>query len=244
MELLTSILFAAALAAGQATPSNQPAAAQASGTPDTDERVRVLKNFPNEIHRQRGADHAARGDWNDALREFTQAARYADKYSQHQISLMYWQGNGVQRDRALAYAWADLAAERLYPGLVVLREKMWLELDEAQRQRAVREGGALYDEYGDKVAKPRLAAVIARQNARVTGSRTGYVDGRLAAYGPGQGTTTVADRSTGYDTRAMYEPWRMDPARYWEVEDTAWKNGNVEVGPAQKDGAGPKPAEQ
>ncbi|RPE80024.1 sel1 repeat family protein [Vulcaniibacterium tengchongense] len=196
---------------------------------DYDRRTRLARTHPNELWRLYGGDAAAKGQWRDALRHFRRAARHADKYSQHRISLMYWHGVGVGRDRALAYAWADLAAERLYPGFVVLREKMWLELGRDERERALREGGALYAEFGDAAAKPRLQRAILKARSRTTGSRTGYTDGRLQVSGP----TGAAPGGPGdFDLSAIYADWRLDARAYWAVEDAIWKHGNVEVGPA------------
>jgi len=238
MELLTSILLTTAFVAGPTAPA--PGAIEAVVAPsdrmhaaDLDERTRKSVNFPNELHRLYGSESAARGDWDEALDQFTKAARYADKYSQHRISLMYWHGVGMPRDPALAYAWADLAAERMYPSFVVLREKMWLELDEAERERALREGEALYAQYGDKVAKPRLAAMILRQNTQITGTRTGSITSKLQMHAPTPGAFEPMAAS-GYEMRDMYASWRLDPERYWAVEDAIWKDGSVEVGPAGK----------
>lgn len=239
MELLTSILLTA-LAAGPAVPT--PDALDAVVAPsdrvhaaDLDERTRKANNFPNELYRLYGSESAAKGEWGDAMVHFTRAARYADKYSQHRISLMYWHGVGVPRDPALAYAWADLAAERMYPSFVVLREKMWLSLDDEQRTRALREGEALYAQYGDKVAKPRLAAVILRQNTQVTGSRTGSITSKLQTHAPQPGEIAPM-AATGPDMGDVYASWRLNPDRYWAVEDAIWKDGSVEVGPAGKAG--------
>jgi len=239
MEPLNAFLLAMALAAGPAAPSPEAQAAVVAPSDhmsarDLDERTRLAANFPNERYRLYASESAARGQWTDALRQFTLAARYADKYSQHRISLMYWHGVGVERDPALAYAWADLAAERMYPSFVVLREKMWLELDEAQRARALHEGAALYDQYGDAVAKPRLAAAIMRQKTQITGSRVGYTDGRLYVQAPGPGAYSASDTMGGFDLAPMYYAWRLDADRYWAVEDAIWKEGAVEVGPTRK----------
>ncbi len=132
-------------------------------------------------------------------------------------------------------------AERMYPNLVVLREKMWQALTQAERERAVAEGAALYDRFGDKVANPRLTAVIVRQNSEITGSRTGYVDGRLAVHAPGGGTASVQDKSSGVDVSAMYDAWRLNPERYWAVEDAAWKGERVNVGSVRKVDGGQTP---
>ena len=55
--------------------------------------------------------------------------RYADKYSQHYLSLMSWHGVGVPVDRVQAYIWSDLAAERGSKRLLAIREKMWARLE-------------------------------------------------------------------------------------------------------------------
>ncbi len=235
MEPLTSLLFAAAVAAGPAPASPEAVVATTDRMSFTaqDQAARLSSNFPNERFRMLGSESAADGDWDDALRLFTQAARYADKYSQHRISLMYWHGAGVARDPALAYAWADLAAERMYPSFVVLREKIWLALSAAEREKALREGEALYAQYGDKVAKPRLAAAILRQNTQVTGTRTGQINGQLSVHAPGSANVNQFD-GTSYRLTSMYADWRVNPEHYWAVEDAIWKDGAVDVGPAGK----------
>jgi hypothetical protein len=238
MELLATIALMLAASGQPAEPSPTPGPEAAvladtdrMGARDYDERTRLARTHPNELWRLHGSDRAAQGDWEDALRHFRKAARYADKYSQHRISLMYWHGVGTPRDRALAYAWADLAAERSYPTFAILREKMWLELDQAERERAVREGQALYAEYGDVAAKPRLERAIARARTQITGTRTGYLDGRLQVAGPTGGADMLGGPGN-FDLAPMYAAWRLDADRYWAVEDAIWRHGNVEVGPA------------
>ncbi len=236
MEWLTAITLLTALAAGPTLPDadavrNVVAATDHMSARDFDERTRLSSTFPNELNRLYASESAGKGQWGDALEQFTRAARFADKYSQHRISLMYWHGVGVERDRALAYAWADLAAERMYPNFVVLREKMWLAMDQAERDRALREGVALYAQYGDDVAKPRLERAIARHRTQITGSHVGYNDGRLIVQAAGGGAYSPFDAQGSFDLRPMYAAWRMDADRYWAVEDAIWKEGSVEVGP-------------
>ena len=235
MEALLSVALGAALAAAPAAAPVDGAIAVVAET-DTmdarqyDERTRFSRTHPNELWRLYGSDAAARGDWEDAIRHFRQAARYGDKYSQHRISLMYWHGVGVARDPALAYAWADLAAERMYPSFVVLREKMWEQLDQPTRDRALRDGHELYDEYGDDVAKPRLVRVMAQGKRQITGSHLGYI-GNLEVTAPrGNGEGLAAGHDT-IDLTPMYARWRWDAHQYWAVEDAIWTHGNVEVGP-------------
>lgn len=232
--LLATVLGAALAAAPTAAPVDGASAVVAEtdtmNARQYDERTRFSRTHPNELWRLYGSDAAARGDWDDAMRHFRQAARYGDKYSQHRISLMYWHGVGVERDPAKAYAWADLAAERMYPNFLVLREKMWEQLDQPTRDRALREGHELYDEYGDDVAKPRLERAIAQGKHLITGSRLGNV-GNLKVYGPRGPGDIMWGAHDSIDMTPMYASWRWDAHQYWAVEDAIWTHGNVEVGP-------------
>lgn len=253
VALLASAGLALAALAGSASAADSATAAPTAATPaeatpeqlasaetdrighrDFDARQRMSATHPNELWRLYGTDAAGRGQWQDASRFFRRAARYADKYSQHRLSLMYWHGLGVPHDRALAYAWADLAAERSYPQFVVLREKMWQELDESERQRALRQGVAIFDEYADEVAKPRMEREVARARSRITGSPAGLTTGNLLVFAS-RGGSNLFDPSDSLDLRPMYADWRLDTRRYWAVEDAVWQSGgNVEVGTLEK----------
>ncbi|MFC3550745.1 hypothetical protein ACFOLC_06900 [Lysobacter cavernae] len=236
MDWSAIVLACCALASGGSAPEAEAEAAVLADTDRTnlyefDFRRRFAATHPNELWRLYGADSARKGDWQDALRHFRHAARYADKYSQHRISLMYWHGVGVERDPVQAYVWADLAAERMYPQFLLLREKMWQALDEGQRQRALRDGVALYAQYGDDVAKPRFAQAMSRARTQVTGSRTGFV-GNLAVTTPGPGGELFGGNGS-LDLAGMHAQERYDPERYWKVEDALRGDGNVDVGPAE-----------
>lgn len=227
---LATLPSTAAMAAGQSTDGTtaDPLVAETDhmSYSEFDARRRLAANLPNELSRLYGVEAAVKGDWGDAIRHFLEAARHADKYSQHRISLMYWHGAGVARDPALAYAWADLAAERMYPRFVLLREKMWLALTGDERSRALDEGAALYDRYGDDVAKPRFARALSRAKRHVTGSRTGFVN-RLEASHP---DSQQPGAGGGADLSGLYHEARWDPDHYWAIEDAVWRSGHVDVG--------------
>jgi hypothetical protein len=238
MDVHLAVVLALAAAAGpipSPSPDGQDVVAETDrmSAREYDERTRMSRTFPNELWRLYGADAAAKGNFGDAVRHFRHAARYGDKYSQHRISLMYWHGAGVEVDRALAYAWADLAAERMYPSFVVLREKMWMTMQPAERERALRAGQALYDEFGDETAKPRLARAIENSTRDITGSRTGFYDERLQVVGTSRGRGIGGDLGN-FDLTPMYADWRRDPHRYWAAEDAVWSHGNVEVGEVRR----------
>ena len=173
--------------------------------------------------------------YNDGNREkardlLERAALYGDKPSQGLVGEMLWNGDGVPKDRALAYAWMDLAAERHYRPLLILRERYWRDMDETERDAAVSRGLALYERYGDAVAKPRLAQVLRRGRMQATGSRTGFV-GNLTVVVPLAGGDVSIPGSQFYDQRY----WQPD--KYWAWQDAVWTNprrGEVNVGDVEK----------
>lgn len=238
----TAALLLAVLACiGSATGAEPVPADAATGAASPTDRqhwqqreaaLRVAASHPNELWRLHGAEAAAAGQWRDAFRHFRNAAQYADKYSQHRISLLYWHGAGVARDPVLAYIWADLAAERGYPQFVALREKMWETLSPAEQARVRSDGPALHREFGDETAKPRLARAVSRAKRAITGSRVGNI-GKLQVNAPGADGDALGGIG-GADIATYLHENRWDPERYWAVEDALWKQGQVEVGPVQR----------
>jgi len=188
-----------------------------------------LAAHPDLRWRAAGARAYGQGDYPAALEQFKRAAYHGDKPSQAIIADMYWRGTGVARDPAIAYAWMDIAAERLYPDFLAQREVYWSRLDEAQRRDAVDRGQAILAGYGDAVAKPRLEKILRCAARNVTGSRVGYV-GNLTIIpytGPLAGTGMTVRGDQYYDRRY----WQ--PEDYWRLQDAVWKTpmkGRVDVG--------------
>jgi hypothetical protein len=187
-------------------------------------------SHPNEYFRVRGASSAADGHWEHAAKMFRMAAGYADKYSQHRLSLLYWHGVGVREDRVEAYLWADLAAERGYPQFLALREKMWLALSSTNQAAVAERGPALYARYGDPTAKPRLDREIDRVRLSITGSRTGFIGAVGAMPGEVLREKKVISVFEMQAVNSIFARGRLDPKQYWEQEDTLWKTPNVTVG--------------
>ncbi len=198
-----------------------------------------LDAHPDLRWRGEGVRSLERGRTREALVYFRRAARYADKPSQAMLGELHWNGNAVEVDRARAYAWMDLAAERGYPAFLALRERYWAALDATERERAIALGGDLYAEYADDVAKPRLARVLERARRNVTGSRLGIAGTlKMQVYGPG-GWTTM-DGSIYYQSRL----WKAD--EYWQWQDKEWRRplqGRVTIGPIGSAGPEPTPRE-
>lgn len=195
---------------------------------DFDALVKMAVNHPNELYRIYANKAAASGDWSDAARNFRIAARHADKYSQHRLSMLYWHGVGVGTDRVEAYIWADLAAERGYPQFLAIREKMWAELTPKQQAEVPERGRRIVAEYADAVAKPRAERAIAQGKRQMTGSRTGFDAGVIvSSIGPGN---QLFGSLGGTNLKVMYDASRTDPKKYWAFEDYVWKEGMIKVG--------------
>lgn len=224
MNIRTAICLLALAGAIQATPL------LASPPDPTEDRMMMGAGFlaahPDLRYRLLGLEEFRKGNHEEAFRFFLRAAFYADKPSQGMVAEMYWNGQGVARDPALAYAWMDLAAERGYEGFLGLRERYWNALDEQERERAVAEGRDVYARYGDAAARPRLATVLRRERSQVTGSRTGFA-GNVQIYVPGPDGYQPIDGSKFYDERY----W--DPDKYLAWHDSIWMKpriGKVSVG--------------
>ena len=183
---------------------------------------------PDQRYRRLGLEAMERGEHEWALRWFRKAARFADKASQAMVAEMFWDGIGTAVDKARAYAWMDLAAERHYRSFLVKREHYWNALDAAARERALDIGAQVYAEFGDAVAKPRLEAQLRRGSRASTGSRLG-ARGNLRVYtaGPGGSLSWQPD---------YYAARHWEPEAYWQEQDRIWKNplrGTVRVDPLQ-----------
>lgn len=177
-----------------------------------------LSSHPDLRFRILGHERYKQGKHDEALKFFRRAAFYADKPSQAMVAEMLWKGEGEPQDRAVAYAWMDLAAERGYASLLYWRERYWDELDEAERERAIGIGQEVYAKYGDAAAKPRMATVLRRER-KVTGSRTGFVGNLQIVLPDGQ----------QIDGSKFYDPQFWDPEKYQQWHDETWVS-NTRVG--------------
>lgn len=216
---------------------HRPAAAQALEGEDANiaRSEAFLSHHPDLKFRKRGLEVYYAGRPAQAVQSFRFAARYADKPSMAMLAEMYWTGTGVARDPSLAYAWADLAAERGYPDLVRKREAYWSQLDRAARERALEVGLPLLREFGDAAARPRMERQLAIARRDITGSRVGNV-GAVRIRFPstnGAGGHEI-DGARFYDAK-FYQPdeyyaWQ---ARTWNQRPGA--HGSVEIGDLQAD---------
>ena len=190
-----------------------------------------LNAHPDLKYRYEGWVAYQAGDYGRALEHFRTASRYADKASQAMVAEMLWQGRGLAVDRAMAYAWADLAAERGYPSFLRLREQYWRQLSEVDRARALDDGQSLLPEYADAVARPRMARFLIRAEQRRKRSSLSVGWPReVRVPGPGGGMMSIPVH------RFMARKF-WGPVQYQAWQDAIWNNlpeGKVDVGDVEQ----------
>lgn len=179
------------------------------------------------MHRLKAHDYKA------AMKFFKEASRYADKLSQLSVGLMYLNGQGVAKDPVTAFAWVAISAERKYPRFLATRDTIWNTLDADQREQAKVLVAKLYTEYGDPVAKKRMARALNLAKLQMTGSYLGFGTSSVSTVSassilPACGEDTI-DGAAQLGCGNIYAAWRWDPKQYFQVRDGAWK-GTVTVG--------------
>lgn len=187
-----------------------------------------LDAHPDMKYRKSGWEAYERQDYLAARGEFVKSARYGDKASQAMLAEMSWKGQGGPTDRAMAYIWADLAAERGYPHFLALREQYWKALDTEERSAVANRGLALLQEYGDAVTTDRLSHHLRKHVQRIQFSS-------MTAAPPKE--VNVIDyhgNPVRIDGNKFYSPAFWDPVKYRAWQDAQWKNppssGKVDVG--------------
>lgn len=186
-----------------------------------------LRYHPDLRWRREGVKSFDAGNYVDALAQLKRAARYGDKPSQGLVAEMYWKGTGVEQDKALAYAWMDLAAQRNYKTFTAMRELYWAGLNADEQKRAISVGKDVYGEYGDDVAVPRINSLLRKAKKDVTGSRVGFV---------GNMTMQVRTENGEWATirgDEFYKDQFWEPELYAQWKDEFFENpfgGTVDVG--------------
>lgn len=205
---------------------------------------------PDERWLQYGMNALAKGRSESARAYLLRSARYASKPAQAMYAQLLWEGEGGASDRALAYVWMDMAAERGYPSLVDARERYWQGLDAHERERALAMGPDVFDQYADAVAKPRLEREMRRGLNSKTGSRTGFNTHHVRVFNDLGGLSSVAGvsitnasgasgaASTAANSEILHfwDQRFWQPDQYWQLQAQRFERfarGTVKVGPLQ-----------
>ncbi|MEO7067675.1 MAG: hypothetical protein ABI114_12245 [Rhodanobacter sp.] len=211
------------------------------------ESDQVVSKHPDLLYRGLAIRAYKAGDKQRALPLLLKAARFADKPAQAMLAAMYWNGDGVPQDRALGYAWMDLAADRGYADLLASREAFWQQLNAQEREQAIAKGQRIYAEYGDKPGLQRLNAALQRERRNVTGSHTGLIGNLGVLMRDGGAGPSLQARlhggpvvlgGTAVRGLDYYSPTLWSIKGYTGLKDAEWKlsageTGTVEVGPLQ-----------
>lgn len=163
----------------------------ASNTPESDGRPGV------KAYRE-GMYAYNRHDYKHAVEMLKVAASWAYKPAQYNLGAMYYEGEGVPKDRALGAAWLILAAERGNPYYQAAQDWAVTRLTEAEFAQTDAWWGQLKQTYGDAVALRRAKTQWAFARSQQTGTRVGGTVGALHVGVPsfqGQHVTEVDTNS-------------------------------------------------
>lgn len=237
--LLSTLLSMALLAACAAASAQDSARQQATHAFVLLNQKGVAYDHLDLWNRNSGIASYEQGDKVHALFLFKQAALYGDKPAEAMIASMYWSGDGMSKDRPLAYAWMDLAADRGYPKLLAQRELYWSQLSAGERHQALAAGKTVYAKYGDAEATKRLTRNLAKIRRNITGSHTGFVAGDLEITVMGVGNRPGEYSGKRFDGSKFYAPSLTTVAGYQKLKDRAWAApnyypGTVTVEPLQQ----------
>ncbi|WP_156106864.1 hypothetical protein [Arenimonas composti] len=212
--MLSRLLPVLMLLAG-ALPAVAIAASDALIDPAVLDSPAFLAGHPDLRFRREGFAAYDRGRHRSAVEAFRKAARYADKPSQGMLAEMYANGDGVPADPALAWAWMALAAERGPAWAEARREAYLARVPASELARADALFAEMLGEYGDEVARPRLATHLRRAARGNTGSRVGGSAPRRVQLVSGDGVREVRD--VDFD-----DPRYWEPERYFALQDAEW----------------------
>lgn len=130
-----------------------------------------------------GLDAYEGGKYDIAMKYFRDASAWANKPAQFNIGVMYFNGEGVDKDFVEAYGWFALAAERFGDvRMNELRDSTFAQLSPEDQERGKAREQALVVEYGDDRRVPRVARWFRQEKREVTGSRVGFTGSALTIY--------------------------------------------------------------
>lgn len=122
------------------------------------------KLYPDGPALQKGKAAAARGKYDTAHKFYLDAAAYGSKEAQKLIGLQYLDGQGVDADAALAYAWVKLANSA---GDDMRIKKAYVELadalDDGVKTEAEKHYSKLAKDYSDEKALKKRKSWVRRE---------------------------------------------------------------------------------
>jgi hypothetical protein len=258
--------YATSTSSGPASAATAPGSTETPSSPSNADILKAMDavdtwGHPDLFGEFAGMQRYAKGHYKAAMPYLLYGARFADKPSQLAIGLMYVNGLGVAKNLPTGCAWLDLAAERKYSRFVATYQVNCAKLTPAQHQQMEGELAKLLPEFGDKVAKQRMATQLRLAYSSRTGSHIGFDAGAQVhggtdmtfgatvvagsaerncnnevAYAGGLALPTKGCTGSGYWSRDYW-----DPDTYFKKRDAQWR-GTVTVGEVETVGTPGKAA--
>ena len=149
--------------------------------------------FPGKYFEAKAQFYLKNKQYRAALEMFELSGFWADKISQYNAGLMYFNGIGVPMDKARGVAWLRIAAEGHEELAERALQAAQAELAAVERNKADAIWNQLDQKYSDRYTLPRALAQFDQDSAMLTGSHLGHVVGPLSVQEYGQLPTTGED---------------------------------------------------
>lgn len=118
-----------------------------------------------------GMNYYNAGNFENAYKEFYEAARYGDHDAQNNIGVMYYRGEYQPKNITLSYAWMALAAQNEPATDTALHNKILAKMTEAEQKIAKEEFQKLLAEYGDAAIEEKLTPAFSGTSLDVKSQR-------------------------------------------------------------------------
>lgn len=127
----------------------------------------MFRVLPGQFNYCLGRRMWEKGHHQQALKMFESAAAWASKPAQRVMGIVYFNGEGVPKNRALGLAWLQLGAQggddfgqRLYGGALLVAS-------DSEKKQMVDELSRLGPKYSNEIAVPRAARRFKRELAKL-----------------------------------------------------------------------------
>lgn len=118
-----------------------------------------------------GVNYYEAGEFEQAHKEFYQAAQYGDHDAQLNLGAMYYRGEYHPKDPVKAYAWMALAAQNPSISEDALHTKILAKLSATQQTQAKTEYQELFAQYGNAAIEKKLTPVFSGTSLAVKSQR-------------------------------------------------------------------------
>lgn len=179
----------------------------------------------------------------EAMAELKRLASLGHRDSQLNVGVMYFRGEGVDKDLVEGYSWVALAASDNNAERSRIRDALMAKMDAAQKQKALARTEYLLSQYGEAALKEKLTPVLISdadckfkltptyqkipsypRAMREEGSEASVdVDFTVDKLG------YARDYSIVYSTKKGFEAHTLDAVKFWRYQPVVTEGKPVEV---------------